>query len=542
MEKDAKDLSKVYPTYERTMPVNDFMMFAMEKDLRGYTQEEVDSANGADNDSARAGANYIADWIDPSAQDSSRFGRGAFNMKRGSIAGILAFRETTKKGIKSHFEEKQKKTAGKTEDALLGAGWFKAMEKIPLLGSAIEDVRIGLDSKRDNEKKKKINEYKDEVDTKKDSSSNGASDFIQASLTDAEAHAYPEKAAGYFLYALEKGGNPYFRTLKKEEGKGYRVGKILGKNYVPKYLAYMKNVEQELVKNPSSRELLNDKAKGELGFMQKLFNEGGDALQPELKRLLGNWFFTGGLGAAEYTMRYNSSKIDETYKNEGAKPFHQLYKDSRTGRYEGFRVNDVLAVLKLLGEKVGGNEDYYYQWSGSMLMPLLNGQYRSYMVGSYQNIYQQIARKNAFPFAAYITEGNATEKIQQLLDIFSNGSLSEAMGSASSVAERTAIFKKRREANGRSALDALQNPKQLFAKKKELEANRGNQEVLNQYNTLTDYINHKYNDEDRTNVTEEVDGESIIYQKNILSAPSGFVAAQMLNYSNGQFKGKSEKH
>lgn len=40
--------------YEQTMPVNDFMMFAMEKDLRGYTQEDVDKANGADEDKSKA--------------------------------------------------------------------------------------------------------------------------------------------------------------------------------------------------------------------------------------------------------------------------------------------------------------------------------------------------------------------------------------------------------------------------------------------------------------------------------------------------------
>jgi|GEM_PF-6300011 len=52
------------------MPANDFMMFAMEKDLRGYTQEEVDTANAGDN-----GKPYIADRIDPSKQPDVRYGR-----------------------------------------------------------------------------------------------------------------------------------------------------------------------------------------------------------------------------------------------------------------------------------------------------------------------------------------------------------------------------------------------------------------------------------------------------------------------------------
>ncbi len=107
-------------------------------------------------------------------------------------------------------------------------------------------------------------------------------------------------------------------------------------------------------------------------------------------------------------------------KAEGAKPFHQLFGDSWPGWYEGNRVNDVLGVLKLLSEKVGTNEDYYYKWAGSMFMPLMNGQYRTDMSPSYKAIYQQIARKNAFPFAAYMTEGNATEKIQELFDTVSD--------------------------------------------------------------------------------------------------------------------------
>lgn len=251
-------------------------------------------------------------------------------------------------------------------------------------------------------------------------------------------------------------------------------------------------------------------------------------------------------------MWYNQSKIDETVKGEGAKPFHQLFGDSRTGWYEASRINDVLGVLKLLSEKVGNNEDYYYKWAGSMFMPLINGQYRTDMAPSYKSIYQQIARKNAFPFAAYMTEGNATEKVQELFDIVADGSLSKAFAEEpttdkdgkklSEVAIRTSAFKKRWEKNGRGAIDKLQNPRELFAMKKKLQGEVSDQDKLNQYNTLSDYLKNKYNDEDRSSISEQIDGESIIYQKNIFSAPSGFVKAQMLDFANGQFKNKSEKN
>ena len=42
---DEKE-NKIASSFHKKMPANDFMMFTMEKDLRGYTQEEVDEANG----------------------------------------------------------------------------------------------------------------------------------------------------------------------------------------------------------------------------------------------------------------------------------------------------------------------------------------------------------------------------------------------------------------------------------------------------------------------------------------------------------------
>ncbi len=60
--------------YKREMPINDFMMFAMEKDLRGYTQEDVDTANGGDEDSANKGGSFIKDRVDPSIQGPERMG------------------------------------------------------------------------------------------------------------------------------------------------------------------------------------------------------------------------------------------------------------------------------------------------------------------------------------------------------------------------------------------------------------------------------------------------------------------------------------
>lgn len=91
-------------------------------------------------------------------------------------------------------------------------------------------------------------------------------------MTDKEARETPTKAAGYYLFALEQ-GNPYFRSLKEFNGTGRWVKKILGEKYQKDYLAYIKNVENELKKNPTSKELNNDLSMGELGFMQKVFNE-----------------------------------------------------------------------------------------------------------------------------------------------------------------------------------------------------------------------------------------------------------------------------
>lgn len=79
---DEKE-SKLKKTYEKKMTANDFMMFAMEKDLRGYTQEEVDQANDG---KAGKGMPIIIDNVDTFTQPESRFGKGLFHVKWGSLA------------------------------------------------------------------------------------------------------------------------------------------------------------------------------------------------------------------------------------------------------------------------------------------------------------------------------------------------------------------------------------------------------------------------------------------------------------------------
>ena len=79
-------------------------------------------------------------------------------------------------------------------------------------------MEAGFDSKQETAKKKKIGEYKDEVDQKKGPDSNGASRLIQESLENIENDgSFHLKAAGYYLYALQEGGNPYFRALKEKQ-------------------------------------------------------------------------------------------------------------------------------------------------------------------------------------------------------------------------------------------------------------------------------------------------------------------------------------
>jgi len=88
---------------------------------------------------------------------------------------------------------------------MLTSSWFKGLEKLPYLGEAFEDIRGGIDSKLDKEKKDKIGEFKDEVDKKKAPDSNGSSRFILLGLEDvATARKEPLKAAGYYLYALQE--------------------------------------------------------------------------------------------------------------------------------------------------------------------------------------------------------------------------------------------------------------------------------------------------------------------------------------------------
>ena len=63
----------------------------------------------------------------------SKFGRGKFNLRWGSIAGVKSSWDMIKKGVKEHFDEKNKKSKTAVENAMIGSSWFKAMKKVPII-------------------------------------------------------------------------------------------------------------------------------------------------------------------------------------------------------------------------------------------------------------------------------------------------------------------------------------------------------------------------------------------------------------------------
>lgn len=87
-DKEDKNNKDLETTYEREMPINDFMMFAMEKDLRGYTQEDVDDANGGNEYPQNKDMKYIFDTVEPISQPKAAFGTGLFGLTWGNIQGL----------------------------------------------------------------------------------------------------------------------------------------------------------------------------------------------------------------------------------------------------------------------------------------------------------------------------------------------------------------------------------------------------------------------------------------------------------------------
>ena len=82
--------------------------------------------------------------------------------------GVVSTWKDTKKSVETYFEDKKKKDAERTKNRMLKSGWFKAAQKLPFgVGSALGEMGAGIDAKLDNEKTKKINEYKEEVDKNK---------------------------------------------------------------------------------------------------------------------------------------------------------------------------------------------------------------------------------------------------------------------------------------------------------------------------------------------------------------------------------------
>lgn len=152
------------------MEPNAFMMFAAEKGLHPYSQEEVDRANGGDQDSARKGAHRIMDdkddmdwFMQPNSKKGTRWERNMI-----SIASIAACWKDIKGSVNTYFEDKKKKDAARAKNRMLKSNWFNAAKKIPFgIGDALDDMGAGISNKLDNEKTKKINEYKEEVDKNK---------------------------------------------------------------------------------------------------------------------------------------------------------------------------------------------------------------------------------------------------------------------------------------------------------------------------------------------------------------------------------------
>lgn len=65
------------------------------------------------------------------------------------------------------------------------------------------------------------------------------------------------------------------------------------------------------MKDPNNTDLKIALYKDELGFFNAVYKKD----KPQLDKLFGTWFFTGGLGQA-YNIWYNGSGINKTYEGD----------------------------------------------------------------------------------------------------------------------------------------------------------------------------------------------------------------------------------
>lgn len=545
-----------------------FFFFAAENNLRPYTQTDVDNINAKAPNPKWAGKNFIDDEIpsphNPPEAIVRKFAekRGLFGLKWWSIAAISAFMKRFKAdGIKKYLDERQKANDALVWNTLMlwGTMTWLANAKIPAVSEIVASMNENLKNELMSGKTDKIKKFKEEAGNIWDSWPFGQSIAIMKTFFTGEfwkneitpdrflyAQKNPLKVAWYFLWCCENGW-PYSKALQPFNGSGAWVKLILGETYQKQYLKEREEMNKKIQILPHDSEerirLQDLYAKQDLWFLQQFGIDQKVDWSSPWKKLYWEAFFSKMLWWAE--LAWNSQKALSANESDisDAKLFDPLLTDfyAHATSWRG----SCVAMLRKMASKVQGNERYYYDWSGAMLFSILSWALKYNFVEEWKQWYVSAARQYAFVPWLYAQDGDGDIQLMRLIDIIAKHTWVTPLSSHSVDGKKFVVWdmttpdwtrSSQAWANKtvmqswirmpwnktREVIDTLMSPEKLLdilEKEKKAAWNVDvEQDKLNNYNVVRDYLDNKFMDTEESSMSRvENLSRSIIFTKHIWS-------------------------
>lgn len=365
------------------MTYPEFYVFCSDKSLNPYTQEQAETLNKKYWDSPR-----------------DKWWWNFYSVG----AAIMSF-----KSIKDNFSQKWKRTEELASSKLYSQLLDNKLSHTFLKWQIFDELRNEAFSEFDSKIWSIISGYKDGL-----SRDWGVHDskvvWVIESQVLKKKNIYksnPLKAAAYFLYAVENGGWPYFRKLKKYAWQWVWVESILWPEHLDMFKTQYKALLDEASNNPSNWEILNKLARAEIEYVVDVTKEKtykfGSNYGWKLESAMNNNLFSVG-------------KSKEIYEDLSKKSDFSTVLDEYLWLMKGNMPAKQVWWLRALSEKID-DESQYWKWFMAMLLPILSWQSTYWWDANLKSEYLKIAWTNAFPMWMYINEMDWPGKVVKILDL-----------------------------------------------------------------------------------------------------------------------------
>ncbi len=374
--------------FRRKVDYNAFLMILMDNQLEPWTEKQFKWYELNYTSVAKAQANK-----------TSKFWPGYYSI--GNM--IFSFKELIN-AAKQHFKDEDDFRAAEMLAGITGIipGW------VPVLGD------LGIEANAEKEAKiwKRITSAKERL-ARADKWWNHAK--VAANLIKEEIFkpvlkweklSYRKKlrAAGYLLYALEKGPGEYFRALADYAGKWVWVRALFGESHYQKWLLQNQQLRKELEMNPNDETLRNKLVFSEIFYMKDI-PEAADLYSSNFPSTIEWWKIN----------LYQNSKVNEVYEWEANKWNYYTIYDWWKSYILNNRPPNSLWAFKALSERVEEEDHYVDYYKNHLLMNLTGFVYNEYWT-NLKEWYEKLARMYAIPIGLYAGKYDGLEKTLRILD------------------------------------------------------------------------------------------------------------------------------